>query len=577
MGKKKRIPINEKEWLDTASKGMEMFMAAALDGEPCLLQAESAMVEMEKKLDQREQEVNIMISYLENLSLEDRQKLEADPKAMEMERKIYAQRDRIKKMRESLFEDRKELEEIKAQAEFVKEQYAVFSEARQSLEDSSQEDDPETLSDDLTENLYNQLDEIAADLAAQGIPFTPPEKDPIAFLQELHKIAEAKLYGEPSTKKIDRLPVERQLFPLDRVFSELRKPDTIVTAEEKAKDPDKWNPILIPHGPAKQPDKFNDWALFTIDLEGDENVKLKSPDRLTVIESICYSTLFSIIDAGNRGFLLEDLARIIFGKKGGTIKASTLNEIEDALKKLSRIEAEINFTDSMKSRSKKYTDSDGSEITEFHTEGKLLNYKVETYVNRKGNAKRYFRLLDVPDLYTYSKITGRLAALPREVMDVRAISADGSPGAKIPMNIERGIPLQYSLARRVAIMQREANKVRDKYRKQFKSNGQLQKAVTKEKTPEELWKETSGINAPYRILFDSLAEDAELETPKSESAKKKFRHDVREICTNILDYWTAIGFIDGYKIVKRGQSKIGVDIIFKGINDNSNSTRSAKR
>lgn len=376
---------------------------------------------------------------------------------------------------------------------------------------------------------------------------------------------------------IDRLPVERQLFPTDRVFSELRKPDTIVTPEEIAKDPDKGNPIPILHGPAKQPNKFNDWALFTIDLEGDENIKLKSPDRLTNLESICYFTIFSVIDAGNSGFLLEDLGRIMFGKKEGAISESALDDIEDAIKKLSRIDAEIDFTDSLRNSKKKYVDDDGNEITEYHTEGKLLNYKVETYVNRKGTAKRYFRLLDVPDLYKYSKLTGRIISIPREVMDIREISADGSPGAKIPLRMSRGLPLLFTLARRVGIIQREAEKVRDKYRKQFKSNGQLQKSVTKEKTPEELWKETSGINAPYRILFDSLAEDAELETTKTESAKKKFRHDVQEICSNILEYWTAIGFIDGYKIVKRGRSNIGIDIIFNGINGNSRNTRSVIR
>ena len=121
-------------------------------------------------------------------------------------------------------------------------------------------------------------------------------------------------------------------------------------------------------------------------------------------------------------------------------------------------------------------------------------------------------------------MTGQLLTVKAGLMDIKKISK-GKISAVSIANTETRQPIKEYLLRRIEVM---------KYARRQKHG-----------------------NQSNRILLDTLYRET-----GNDGASRTEQNRIREYAYQVLDYWTAAGYISGYTVVTEGKKIRGIDISF---------------
>lgn len=261
-------------------------------------------------------------------------------------------------------------------------------------------------------------------------------------------------------------------------------------------------------------------AYTMVTLEPESGVTMTGRP-FTGYDSCVHNSVITLWEAGNDTITAEMVARAMSNKtETEKISPQQQGAITKSLDKMRGIHVLANLSEEMQKR--KVT-INGEPVTEFVLDSYLLMME-KVKVTAGGNTKTAYHIVKEPVLLTYSKMTGQLLTVKAGLMDIKKISGGKISGVSIP-NTETRQPIKEYLLRRIEIM---------KYDRRQKHSHQSN-----------------------RILLDSLYRDT-----GNEGASRTELNRIREYAYQVLDYWTAAGYITGYEVATEGKKIRGIDILF---------------
>lgn len=145
-----------------------------------------------------------------------------------------------------------------------------------------------------------------------------------------------------------------------------------------------------------------------------------------------------------------------------------------------------------------------------------------------------------PLLLTYAKLTKQLITVKGELLDIREVDGKGKLTDISIANTEIRIAIKSYLLRRVEIMRHEKKKALDALRK--RKNQTSKNNISQTQTQTNI------------ILFESVFKAVDIKNKNTKTSS-------REYIFQVLDYWKAIGNIEGYKIRTKNKTIDAVTII----------------
>lgn len=259
-------------------------------------------------------------------------------------------------------------------------------------------------------------------------------------------------------------------------------------------------------------------AYTMVTLEPESGVTMTGRP-FTGYDSCVHNSVITLWEAGNDTITAEMVARAMANKtESEKISPQQQGAITKSLDKMRGIHVLANLSEEMQKRK---ATINGEPVTEFVLDSYLLMMdKVK--VTAGGTTKTAYHLVKEPVLLTYSKMTGQLLTVKAGLMDIKKISNGKISGVSIA-NTETRQPIKEYLLRRIEIM---------KYARRQKHG-----------------------NQSNRILFDTLYRET-----GNDEARRTELNRIREYTYQVLDYWTAEGYITGYTIVTEGKKIRGIDI-----------------
>lgn len=145
------------------------------------------------------------------------------------------------------------------------------------------------------------------------------------------------------------------------------------------------------------------------DLDG-KAAKIKSYDQ-----SI-YNAVASLLQAGNKVFLLEDIYKTITQKTKAT--SAQLKRIKAGLDKFSATRIRLDVTNEIENGMIAEMYLDGERIVNGIMEEALLQYRSFTVITDKGTTKTAIEILSEPVLLYYSLIKNQIISIPVELLEL---------------------------------------------------------------------------------------------------------------------------------------------------------------
>lgn len=261
-------------------------------------------------------------------------------------------------------------------------------------------------------------------------------------------------------------------------------------------------------------------AYTMVTLEPESGVTMTGRP-FTGYDSCVHNSVITLWEAGNDTITAEMVARAMSNKtESEYISPQQQGAITKSLDKMRGIHVLANLSEEMQKR--KVT-INGEPVTELVLDSYLLMMdKVK--VTAGGTTKTAYHIAKEPVLLTYSKMTGQLLTVKADLMDIKKISRGAISAVSIP-STEARQPIKEYLLRRIEVM---------KYARRQKHG-----------------------NQSNRILLDTLYRET-----GNDSASRTELNRIREYAYQVLDYWTAAGYIKGYTIATEGKKIRGIDILF---------------
>lgn len=261
-------------------------------------------------------------------------------------------------------------------------------------------------------------------------------------------------------------------------------------------------------------------AYTMVTLEPESGVTMTGRP-FTGYDSCVHNSVITLWEAGNDTITPEMVARAMANKtESEKISPQQQGAITKSLDKMRGIHVLANLTEEMQKRK---VAINGETITEFVLDSYLLLME-KVKVTAGGTTKTAYHIVKEPVLLTYSKMTGQLLTVKAGLMDIKKISSGKISGVSIA-NTETRQPIKEYLLRRIEVMKHDR---RQKHSHQSS-----------------------------RILFDTIYRET-----GNDGASRTEQNRIREYTYQVLDYWTAAGYIEGYTVVTEGKKIKGVDIAF---------------
>lgn len=261
-------------------------------------------------------------------------------------------------------------------------------------------------------------------------------------------------------------------------------------------------------------------AYTMVTLEPESGVTMTGRP-FTGYDSCVHNSVITLWEAGNDTITAEMVARAMANKtESEKISPQQQGAITKSLDKMRGIHVLANLSEEMQKR--KVT-INGEPVTEFVLDSYLLLME-KVKVTAGGTTKTAYHIVKEPVLLTYSKMTGQLLTVKAGLMDIKKISGGKISGVSIA-NTETRQPIKEYLLRRIEVM---------KYARRQKHG-----------------------NQSNRILFDTLYRET-----GNDNASRTEQNRIRDYAYQVLDYWTAAGYITGYTVVTEGKKIRGIDVLF---------------
>ena len=261
-------------------------------------------------------------------------------------------------------------------------------------------------------------------------------------------------------------------------------------------------------------------AYTMVTLEPESGVTMTGRP-FTGYDSCVHNSVITLWEAGNDTITAEMVARAMANKtESEKISPQQQGAITKSLDKMRGIHVLANLSEEMQKR--KVT-INGEPVTEFVLDSYLLLME-KVKVTAGGTTKTAYHIVKEPVLLTYSKMTGQLLTVKAGLMDIKKISGGKISGVSIA-NTETRQPIKEYLLRRIEVM---------KYARRQKHG-----------------------NQSNRILFDTLYRET-----GNDGASRTEQNRIRDYAYQVLDYWTAAGYITGYTVVTEGKKIRGIDVLF---------------
>lgn len=214
--------------------------------------------------------------------------------------------------------------------------------------------------------------------------------------------------------------------------------------------------------------------------------------------------------------------------------------ITGAVDKFRHLEHRIDATDEMQRRGL-IGDNDTYVIEDFYLKARKHIYKADNGQNVTG-----WEITEEPIFLTNAKQTKQIITVPARYLTITKVKQNKASSEPIMMNAARQAITGYML-RRIAIMKHDLDEAITKYRNY---NRRRKKDNTQPEYPLSHFRTQSDT-----ILFKTLFEETRTTTT---DRKQEMRN--RNFCFDVLDYWTAAGYIKGYTKQTKGRSITGVHI-----------------
>lgn len=166
-----------------------------------------------------------------------------------------------------------------------------------------------------------------------------------------------------------------------------------------------------------------------------------------------------------------------------------------------------------------------------------------------GQSVTAYRLTEKPVILKYAEMTRQILTAQAKYLTIRKIDKNGIITTElVTMNADRQSITGYML-RRIAVMKHDLEDARDR----LKHYEQRRKKHPELELPEKPL-------AAFRqqrdtILFDTLFSETDTKTDNREQTRRN-----REFCLDVLAYWKATGFINGYSTQSKGKKITGIVI-----------------
>lgn len=194
-----------------------------------------------------------------------------------------------------------------------------------------------------------------------------------------------------------------------------------------------------------------------------------------------------------------------------------IGAVTKSLEKMRRIHITVDATEEMKKR--KLT-IDGKQVTSCKFDDYLLSLRA-VEVKAGGRTVKAYLMTAEPVLLTYAKLTKQLATVPAELLDIKKVDKGKATTVSVA-NSDARIAVKGYILRRIAIIKHDKTA----------------------KNPKQ-----SNI-----IKFDSLF--AETGIPQDSNSA-----NIKKYAFQVLDYYTATGYIQGYTKRKKAGKGGGIDAI----------------
>lgn len=195
-----------------------------------------------------------------------------------------------------------------------------------------------------------------------------------------------------------------------------------------------------------------------------------------------------------------------------TPRSQTIAAVTRSIEKQRRIKVMVDASDELKKR-KLIGSNDIFKIGDFLISARDIEARIG------GQDIVGYFIKEKPMLLAYSEKVGQLSTVNRVVFEIRKVTTNGTPTARIPDSVER-IEIKGTLARRIEAIKNKKNKIGN------------------------------------RILFASILESAGQEC---DTWNKKKRHFLYII--DCLMYWKSIGYIKDYILDSKNKLASAADII----------------
>lgn len=272
--------------------------------------------------------------------------------------------------------------------------------------------------------------------------------------------------------------------------------------------------------PVMNSGKPGEVTAYTI-VSYDQNKGVTMTGRtFTEYDRCVMNSVISLWEAGNKVITAEMIYRAMNdNRKSEYIKPPRLASISKSLDKMRHIHVYADLSEEMRKR--KITTPDGEPITEFIIDNFLMILD-RVQLTAGGKKKTGYKIVQEPIMLQYSKATGQLLTVRSELLAIQETQNGKTTGATIPTTENRQTIKEY-LLQRIEVMKHDR-----KNKHAIQSN---------------------------RILFDTLYRETGTDT-----TQRQYTANAREYAFQVLDYWAAIGYINGYSKVNEGRKIKGIDI-----------------
>lgn len=386
------------------------------------------------------------------------------------------------------------------------------------------------------------LDDVLNIMELDGTPITEIDGKPVDNVliraieraKERQDTAEAAKNFEASLPRLQSMNPKKHIMPNNKLANSIA--DLIEAGEPRD---------LIVANKSKRRREITTYT--SVSLDNMDGVTFKGKPY-TVYDRAVHDAIVSFyVEAKRKGmkvvyFTPAIIYRVMTGKEESeSPSAQAISAITRSIDKMRRnIHVTADASEEMRRRKITFN---GEPVTSFIIDNFILSLTA-VKITAGGKEVRGYRIDAEPILYQYAHLTGQLLSAPSNILDIREITADGTISPLSLPNTDTRIAVKSYLLRRVQVIRHSAEKAAEDQRRE--------NAIAKreKRTPKKIEPEQKPV-----ILLDSIFDETGIED-------KDAKTDARKYIFNVLDFWTATGFIASYNKRSKGRSFDAVEITF---------------